>query len=80
MDYTTIVAFLCFFIGAPAVVFTFIYKVKRNRNELEALRVKRDMLALEVERERLHVEALAEENIKYDRLITDRGAPAGESI
>ena len=75
MDWDVAFPVLCVFIGAPSVVFTFVYMVKRGRNDLEALRIKKDMLELEVERERLRVAALAEENRKYDRLIEGSGDP-----
>jgi len=75
MDWDVAFPVLCVFIGAPSVVFTFIYMVKKGRNELEALRIRKDMLQLEVERERLRVAALAEENRKYDRVIEGSGDP-----
>lgn len=73
MDWDVAFPILCVFIGAPSVVFTFVYMLKRNRNDLEALRVKKEMLQLEVEKERLRVQSLAEENRKYDRIISDGG-------
>ncbi|MBU0926850.1 MAG: hypothetical protein KKA67_03820 [Spirochaetes bacterium] len=72
MEIGPIIAVLCVFIGAPSVVFGFILLNKggARRLELEKYRVRE--LELSVERERLRIEALKEENKKLDRMIEHR--------
>lgn len=67
----------CVFIGAPLIVFGFLFLRRRGRDQLEALRIKKEMLELEVEKEKLHLAAMAEENAKYDRIIEGPGARGG---
>jgi len=71
MDYAAIISVLCVFIAAPAIVFGFILLSKRGKNRIEELKCKRDILALEVEKEKARAALLAEENRKYDRLIAE---------
>jgi hypothetical protein len=73
MEMIPIVAILSIFIVAPSIVFTFIYMTKRGRLRLEELRIKKEMLELEIEREQTRIALLEAENAKYDRLIEDRG-------
>lgn len=68
-----IVSVVCLFILAPAIVFSFIYLSKKNKLRVEELRYKRDILALELERDRLKVQSLEAENAKHDRIIADSG-------
>jgi len=64
-----VISILSIFIGAPSVVFGFILLARRenNRLELQRLRIREAEVALE--RDRLHVDALREENQKLDRMI-----------
>jgi hypothetical protein len=73
MNFTAIVSVLSVFVFAPAIVFGFIYFSRKSKHRVEELRYKRDMMALELEKERLHVQALEAENAKYDRIIEDSG-------
>lgn len=66
---------VCLFVAAPAIVFGFVLLNKRGKNQLEALRLRKEMLELEVEKERIHALGLAEENRKYDRIIAGSGEP-----
>lgn len=68
-DFTGIVAILSVFIGAPSAIFLFVYNLKKRKYEVEGLQVQQRILELEVEKERLHLAALQEENRKLDRLI-----------
>jgi hypothetical protein len=72
MDVNAIVAVLSLFIGAPLIVFGFIYLNKRQKFQLELMREKRELAELELRKEELRVKALAEENRKLDRIIEDR--------
>lgn len=75
MDITGIIAILSTLIGIPVIVFGFIYLNIRNKRELEATRLKKEMLELEVERDRLKLDMLDAENARYDRLIDARDQP-----
>jgi hypothetical protein len=69
MNITAIVSILCVFVAAPSIVFLFIFAMKKNKLRLEELRYKRDMLELELEKERTHLKLIEAENAKYDRII-----------
>jgi predicted membrane protein len=68
----------CVFIAAPSIVFGFILLQKRGRNRLEELRLKKEMLMLEVEREKFRHATMIEENRKYDRIIDGTVDPSQE--
>jgi hypothetical protein len=64
-----IVAILAIFIGAPAIVFSFISNTKKNSNEVKKLQVQKEILELELKKEELQIKRLEEENKKYDLII-----------
>jgi hypothetical protein len=68
-----IISILCVFVGAPAIVFGFILMNMRGKREIEKLRLQKDILALDVERERTKLLAMEAEGRKYDRIIEDHG-------
>lgn len=76
MSFNAVLALFMGLIGLPATVFGFILLLRRDRHRIESLRLQKEILALEVEKERLRACALAEENRKYDRLI-EGGGDAG---
>jgi hypothetical protein len=57
-----IVEALCVFIGLPGVICYFSYKSKKLKQEKKALELK-------LEREKIRLQLLEEENRKYDRVI-----------
>lgn len=69
MDFTGIFAIFCALIGIPSIVFGFILINNRGKRNIEALRLKKEMLQLEIEKERTQIRLLEAENRKYDRLI-----------
>jgi len=73
MDMTAIVALVSIFIVAPMIVFGFILLAKRGRNQVEIMRMKRDIAEIELKKEEAKARGLAEENRKYDRIIDGRG-------
>lgn len=75
MDVTAVLSILMVFGVAPAIVFGFILMGKRGRNQIEIMRMKRDIAELEVRKEEARARALIEENRKYDRIIEGRDAP-----
>jgi hypothetical protein len=72
MNLTAIISVLSVFIGAPLIVFGFIYLNKRNRHDAEMMRYKRDIMEIELEKEKVHLGLIEAENKKYDRIIEDR--------
>ncbi len=56
---------------APCLVFGFILLAKKGKNEVRKLELQKEMRELEVRKEEVHLQALIEENKKYDRLIAD---------
>jgi hypothetical protein len=62
INITGIVSILCVFIGLPGVICFFSYKSKKLKQATKALE-------LELEREKIRLELLEEENRKYDRII-----------
>ncbi len=75
MDYAGIIAILSSLIGIPVIVFGFIYLNIKNKRAVEVMRLKKEMLELEIEKEKVRARLLEAENVKYDRIIdgTDRG-------
>lgn len=54
----------------PLCVFGFRYLGKKKTAEIELVRQRKEILELEVRKEELRVQALLEENRKYDRIIS----------
>jgi hypothetical protein len=71
MEIVPIVSVISLFVIAPAIVFSFIYLSKKSKLRVEEMRYKRDMMALEVEKDRIHLQMIEAENLKYDRIIAD---------
>ena len=71
MNIEGIFAIFCVFIGAPSIVFGFIYLKMRNKHSIEKMRLNKEILELELEKEKTHLKALEIENIKYDRIIKE---------
>jgi len=69
MDYAGIIAILSSLIGIPVIVFGFIYLNIKNKRAVEMMRLKKEMLELEIEKEKVRARLLEAENIKYDRII-----------
>ena len=73
MNWTAIISVLSVFIGAPLIVFGFIFLSRKSRRDIEMLKCKRDMLELELEKEEVRLKLIEAENRRYDRLIDDKG-------
>ncbi|MDR1239105.1 MAG: phage shock protein B [Treponema sp.] len=76
MDLTSVItgsiAVLSLFVGLPGIVFHFIYKSKKNKTEM--IKQQKELLALEIEKDKMQLRLLEEENKKYDKIINN---PAG---
>ena len=53
----------------PALTFGFIVLIRKQKADVDKLRIKKEILELELRREELRITSLTEENRKYDRLI-----------
>jgi hypothetical protein len=74
MDLTGIitgsVAILSLFVGLPGIVLHFIYKSKKNKTEM--IRQQKELMEMEIEKEKIHLRLLEEENRKYDKIINGK--------
>lgn len=71
MNWVAIISVICFFVIAPSIVFTFFYMSKKTKIEVELLKYKRDMMEIDLEKEKVHLKLIEAENLKYDRIIAD---------
>jgi hypothetical protein len=71
MDITGIIAIVSTLIVAPAIVFSFIYKVTKNKQEIIKLKYQKDILELELKKQNNQIKLLEEENNKYDKIINE---------
>jgi hypothetical protein len=53
----------------PATVFGFILIIRKQKTDIQKLEIKKQMLELELQKEKVSLRLLEEENKKYDRLI-----------
>ena len=72
MDATAIVAIISVFGIAPAILFSFIYKVKKDKQELKKMQYQKEILELEVKKQNNQIKILEEENKKLDQIIFDK--------
>ena len=54
---------------APILTFGFIILIKKQKSDVDKLKLKKEILELELRKEELHIKALSEESRKYDKLI-----------
>jgi hypothetical protein len=73
MDLTAIitgsVSVISVFVGLPAIVLNFINKSQKN--QIEKIKRQKELLDAEIEKEKIHLRLLEEENKKYDKLINE---------
>jgi len=71
VEVTGIVAIISTLVIAPAILFSFIYKITKNKHELKKMQYQKEILELEVEKQNNQIKLLEEENRKLDRIIFD---------
>ncbi|OHD12287.1 MAG: hypothetical protein A2Z96_01135 [Spirochaetes bacterium GWB1_48_6] len=54
---------------APALTFGFILISKKYKADVEKLRIKKEILELEIRKEEIQIKKIEEENIKLDKFI-----------
>jgi hypothetical protein len=71
VDLTAIFGGLFLLVLTPAVVLTFVYKYKSKIGELEIkkIREQKEVMAMEIEKQKNQIKLLEEENRKYDQII-----------
>jgi hypothetical protein len=73
MDLTGIItgsiAILSLFVGLPGITLHFIYKTKKNKTEM--IKQQKELLELELEKAKIQLRLLEEENRKYDKLLNE---------
>lgn len=69
MTLIQIISVLSIFIGTPAIVFSFVYHLNKNKDEVKKLQLQKEILELEIEKENMQILKIEKESKKYDRLI-----------
>ena len=69
MDIAGIIAILSSLLGIPLIVFGFIYLNLKGKRAIEVLRLQKEIMKLELEKDTAKIRMLEAENIKYDREI-----------
>ena len=69
MDIAGIIAILSALIGVPLIVFGFVLLNLGNKRSVEKIRLQKEILELELQKEQVKLKMLEAENVKYDRLI-----------
>ena len=72
MNWIAIIGIISSLIVAPTIVLGFVLLTKREKNALELMKYKKEIIELEVEKEKLRIKSLEEENKKYDKLIENK--------
>ena len=67
-----ILAIICSLVLAPGIIFGFILLMRKSKNDLEKMKLQREISEMEFKREELHLKSLQAENKKYDRLIEEK--------
>jgi hypothetical protein len=62
---------------APCLVFGFILFLRKGKNDVEKIRLQKEMKEIEMKKEEIHLRALIEENRKYDRMIESGSSDKG---
>jgi len=71
VEITGIVAIISTLVIAPAILFSFIYKITKDKHELKKMQYQKEILELEVEKQNNQIKILEEENKKLDQIIFD---------
>jgi hypothetical protein len=56
----------------PAIVFGFIFLMRKAKTDVEKLKYQKEIIQLEMQKEELHLKTILEENKKYDKLLEDK--------
>jgi hypothetical protein len=67
-----IIAIIGTLVILPGIIFTFIYKSKKNKTDLLKLEHEEKILELKIKEETLQIKLLEEENKKLDKIIYEK--------
>ena len=68
---TGIIAVLATLIGIPSVLMFFIYKIIKDMKARDKVKYQKEILELEIEKQKNQIKLLEEENKKYDNIINN---------
>jgi hypothetical protein len=71
MGMVEIIAIVSTLVIAPAIIFGFIYKISKNKQDTKKLQYQKEILELEVQKQNNQIKLLDEENKKYDKIINN---------
>jgi hypothetical protein len=63
---------MTFTLISSLIIFGFILIMKKRKNDVEKLRLQKEMKEIELRKEEIHHQVLIEENRKYDRIINQQ--------
>ena len=63
--------------GLPAMTFVFVWAINKNKLKVEELRLRKQILELEVRKQETSIAFIAAENAREDRLLSSSIAEAG---
>jgi len=63
---------ICSLLLCPAIIFGFIYLMRKQKIDIEKLKLQKELKELEIQKDELHIRLLQEENRKYDLIIKDK--------
>ena len=63
---------LVFGLGIPIIIGTFIYLFVNGKRKIDELKMKKEILELEIKRDEIHMDMLKEENKRLDMVIEKR--------
>jgi len=69
MGFGEVIALISSLVGLPGIILLFIYKIKKNLTEIDKIKYQKDILELEIEKEKIKLKTLEEENKKLDKVI-----------
>ena len=65
-------------IVTPGMIFFFIYKLKKNKSDVEKLKYQKEILELEIRKQEIKLQTLKQENQQLDRII-EQSATTGKT-
>jgi hypothetical protein len=66
-----LLALVAFLIGLPGIISFLSYKNRKNKIELDKIKYQKEILELEIEKEKIKLKSLEEENKKMDKIINE---------
>ena len=58
-------------LGLIGIIFNFVGKIVKGHNELSKLKIQKEILELEIEKQNSQIKLLEEESRKYDKILIE---------